>query len=283
MRSLKYSVLVLSTLLFSACSDDSVIFVTATSIGLDGDTKTATANIGYNRQEGVYAPVYDGGAAPPVYAYLHSNLEIFTPKIKQVYATGRAALIATKRNSEKEEDPHILEGEIESQMQFGTFTHFGFKIGFDGNVPENVVLGYKRYEASSIPPVKDSKDKNKVRYGSVLASIDIGAEAKENPVFSNYQYFGTGGAAEELASNSEIQTRFDLQARKALKIVCNTAPDANSKIIEDFMLKSPGNPNIVRAIIVRELGISILPVELRNCDKYAKQRKEIVKKYRLDM
>ena len=59
-------------------------------------------------------------------------------------------------------------------------------------------------------------------YGSVLASVDIAAGAgstDSNPTFSNYQYFGTGGAAEALAANPEIRTRFEVKAKAALTSV----------------------------------------------------------------
>jgi hypothetical protein len=74
-----------------------VLFVTKTSLGLDFDAKPASASIAYDRTEGYIAPRYDNGEIPPVVASIKSDAKIFNPKIKQVYATGDAAVIAVSQ------------------------------------------------------------------------------------------------------------------------------------------------------------------------------------------
>jgi hypothetical protein len=84
--------------LAAACADpDRVLFVTSSQLGITVDGATQQGNVSLSRFEGVIAPVYDGGAVPPVYARLGTDGGFFTPKVSQLYTTGDAALIASGR------------------------------------------------------------------------------------------------------------------------------------------------------------------------------------------
>jgi hypothetical protein len=90
-------------------STDHVLFVTKTSIGIDFDAKPATASIAYDRIEGYVAPRYANGEIPPVVASVKSDGAIFKPAMRQVYATGDAAVIAT---GGKASDPAVCSPRI---------------------------------------------------------------------------------------------------------------------------------------------------------------------------
>ena len=73
---------------------DAVLFVTDTSIGINVESKPPTVSVAYDRTEGFVGPRYDNGAIPPVVASLQTGGNVFNPKIRQVYATGTAAVRA---------------------------------------------------------------------------------------------------------------------------------------------------------------------------------------------
>ena len=170
-----------SMLVLAGCATtDDVLFVTKTSLGIDFDSKPASASIAYDRTEGYIAPRYDNGEIPPVVASIKSDAKIFNPKISQVYATGDAAVIAvsecpkvtlaaldpkgptdTKDGSDKNDCPKVtppttpytqkkLKGE-KKLMFFGTTTTTGMKVGFTTYVPDSFVFGFRRKEYSFIP------------------------------------------------------------------------------------------------------------------------------------
>src|SRR6516225_1369380 len=86
-----------SALTFSllGCSDTAT-FVTGTSLGFKADANTEQLQIGYARAELFQGPNYpDVGDAPEVVGFFGSDLKIFSPHIRQLYATGDAANIVT--------------------------------------------------------------------------------------------------------------------------------------------------------------------------------------------
>lgn len=210
-------------LLAAGCADpDSVLFVTVTSIGIDADMKPANITIGYDRYEGYIGPVYETGAIPPVVARIESNLEIFNPEIRQVYATGEAAKLVTgAQTNVSSEKP--LSGNKRLAF-FGTGTNIGLKVAFMANTPESISFGYKRKEFSFIPMGKKiDKDTGKQTdvYGSVLASIDMNVNTPSltDTKLGVSQFFATGIAAEQLAStNIEIRKAFKLIAEQAITL-----------------------------------------------------------------
>src|SRR5712691_6291695 len=98
MRTKVILLLVATALQATACaSTDHAVFVTATDIGINADAKAGVLNIGYDRTEGFVGPEYvETGATPQAFGYLWSNLSAFSPKIKQLYATGEAAALVTQ-------------------------------------------------------------------------------------------------------------------------------------------------------------------------------------------
>ncbi len=219
-----------------------VLFVTKTSLGIDIDAKPATASIGYDRTEGYIAPRYDNGEIPPVVASIKSDGGIFNPKIRQVYATGDAAVIAVSDFSEaalNNLDPGAAEGKAEKKLSgkkqlmfFGTTTTTGLKVGFTSYVPDSFSFGFKRKEYSFIPlgnVVKREPDGKVTEeydvYPSVLASIDTAANAgtankkgapSGDTSLSNSQFFATGRAARVLAASDGVKAAFTALATESL-------------------------------------------------------------------
>jgi len=216
--------------LMGCAGADSVLFVTTTTIGIDADTRPPHATIGYDRYEGYIGPAYSTGAVPPIFAKIESNLKIFNPEIRQLYATGDAARLVTQKTEPEQVDldPKMFSG-TGRVMLFGTGANIGLRVTFAGNVPESLSLGYKRKEFSYIPlgseedatevDPKDPTKKRKVdKYGSVLAVMDMGVKT---PSFSETglsvtQFFATGDAARNLAARKFIRDRYALEAASAM-------------------------------------------------------------------
>jgi hypothetical protein len=213
----------LMTFVYGCASTNKVVFVTSTEIGMGADAKVGNVNIGYDRNEMVVGPVYpETGDTPPVYARLESNLKVFSPEVKQLYATGHAAEIATNKHA-SENSSHGLYG-ARKVMMFGTTTNFGLKIHFSGNTPDSMNLGYKRKEMSVIP-LKDKQptESDPDKYASVIAGLGLSADATS---FSGAgvklsQFIATGTAAESVAKNAS--SLFNDEAVNALEQAGATA------------------------------------------------------------
>ena len=92
MKLLPFGIPILLVALLGCVDQERTVFVTATSVGIGADTASGTADVGYNRQEVVIGPAYPLSAGvPPIYAHLESNLALFSPHVRQLYATGHAA------------------------------------------------------------------------------------------------------------------------------------------------------------------------------------------------
>lgn len=211
----------LSLFLCCGCdSTDHVIFVTATNIGINADAKTQTANIGYDRTEGVIGPTYvDGGTLPGTFAYMNSNLSVFSPSVKQLYATGEAAAQVTDTNRPLPPSPPPGVG-MRRIMFFGTTSTIGLKVGFSTGTPDSIVLGYKRRELSVIPLHKDNPDSgNPDVYPPVIASIDMNVATPSliETTLGLTQYFATGVAAVNVARLPDIRAAFAAAASDAVK------------------------------------------------------------------
>ena len=216
-------------LLGGCASTNSALFVTSTEVGIGADAKPAHVNIGYDRTEGFIGPAYpETGGVPPVVGRIQSNLQVFTPKIKQVYATGEAAkLVVAKDPADVTEDKlngkrGLLTGK-RRLMFFGTSTNIGLKMSFTGEVPDSIIFGYKRKEMSFIPLREaDPTDPGaEDKYASVLASIDMDltqAQGPANTELAVSQFIATGEAAERLAKeNDEIRMAIQKTAMKAVQ------------------------------------------------------------------
>jgi len=193
-------------------STDSALFVTKTSIGIELDAKPANVNIAYDRIEGYLGPRYDNGAIPPVVASINSDGAVFNPKVRQIYATGDAALnVVTEKTAA--DDARPLSGG-KKLMFFGTTTTTGFKVGFTSNVPDSVLFGFKRKEFSFIPlGTHEGVDV----YPAVLAAIDTtaGTSTVQETGLVTRQFFATGSAAEVLGTKDYIRQDFRNEAQNA--------------------------------------------------------------------
>ncbi|SRR6266542_5024399 len=96
MKHLRSIAALAACVLLAACTDYAT-FVTSTDIGINLDATTEQLNIGYVRAELFHGPGYPSeGAAPSAVGYISSDLSPFSPKIKQLYATGTAAELVTQ-------------------------------------------------------------------------------------------------------------------------------------------------------------------------------------------
>lgn len=195
----------LAALVVGGCaSTDKVVFVTSTSIGINVDNTPPTTSIAYDRTEGFIGPRYPNGGIPAVVASIKTGGSVFDPKIRQVYATGGAAVAAT---GDDRPQAIPLEGSRDDArlVFFGTTTTLGLKASFSENpIPDSVVIGYKRKEFSVIPIATRTVDgKTTHIYPSVFGAIDstIESHSLEKTGLSVQQFFATGTAAEALAGS----------------------------------------------------------------------------------
>lgn len=195
-----------------AASKDQVLFVTSTSFGAQFADTPPTASIAYDRAEGYFGPSYANGALPPVVGVFGSGGTIFEPQVRQLYATGAAALVATGASNapgpadlltRSDDDKHI--------MFFGTGTTIGLKVSFDtGGAPNALSFGYRRLEFSLIHLGQQAGANGGLVdvYPSVLASIDTTSTATSQTDTGIHiqQFFATGLAADALAKNDDVQS-----------------------------------------------------------------------------
>ena len=210
----------------AACSDpNTVLFVTNSSLGINFDSKPPTANIAYDRTEGFIGPRYPNGGTPPAVASIETGGSIFDPKVRQTYATGSAAVKASKGTTAPD-GPNEMTGEPSQKklMFFGTETTLGLKVGFGtGGAPDSLLFGYRRKEASVIPLAEQPKQAGttevKSVYPSVLASIEVNVNAKTalTTGLTSKQFFATGEAAENLATSETVSSAFRAKADEAIK------------------------------------------------------------------
>lgn len=235
-----------SVLALAGCATpDYVLFVTKTSIGIDFDSKPASASIAYDRIEGYIAPSYDSGEIPAVVASVKSDGGIFNPQIRQIYATGDAAeiVVGARTYPDKTKDKEVpkLQGN-KKLMFFGTTTTTGLKVGFSTNLPDSLIFGFKRKEFSFIPlgTVGTGAEAYDV-YPSVLASIDTAAKAgtPSETGLRNAQFFATGQAARFLATNEDIRGDFKRQAERSLAVATGLSQTEAARALRAYA-NAPG-------------------------------------------
>lgn len=200
---------------------DNAVFVTKTALGIDVDSAPASAAAGYNRVEGYLGPRYDTGTVPAVAGSFKTDGGFFDRKVRQVYATGNAALNAT--TGQPAFSTERFSGERKA-MFFGTGTVLGLNIGLGGAAPDSFTFGFKRREVSVIPVTTETSSKvmdNGVetevvhRFPSVFARFDNTTQAAGTAADSGLdirQFFATGLAAERMANNAEIRREFVSEA-----------------------------------------------------------------------
>jgi len=257
--AIRFAPLAAVALVCGCANPDSVVFVTNTSIGIDVGGTPPIAAIAYDRMEGYIAPRYDNGAVPPVVASLETGGTVFNPKIRQVYATGSAAKLATSANAGTIRDQPLGGGK--KVMFFGTATTLGFKVGFaPTGYPDSVTFGFKRKEASIIPVGTITCAANSTdstcppnmqvdTYASVLASIDTASDMSAIAVtgLDSRQFFATGTAADQLAINPAIRDAFKVLAQ-------STAVTKASEQATALVAKVKTESDTVKAAIVAADG-----------------------------
>lgn len=217
-------------ILLAGCgSSDTVVFATNTNLAVGFDASSATGLIGYQRQEASIGPDYPKtGGIPPVVASLQSSQSFFAPSVTQYYATGDAALIATKRIAapslaDRKKATDLTDAE-KCSLNLGclhddhherrvsvvaTNTHVGLQIKTQTGTLSSLDFGYGRQEASVLPLLsKDGED----FYPSSYASIVVDPSKDDKGVTNGLaisQFFATGAAADALAGTSDVQKSFD--------------------------------------------------------------------------
>lgn len=192
MNTLKiaYILAISTTLEGCAVGYNTTLFMTKSNIGIDVDTKPPTAEVSIARREGVFAPSFEGGLTPSVYARfgttsnttLIESISRFFWGISSVFAGGNAAFYASipvnDGNGGISISPNKLclshkptghpsflgiplspeislsePGEIRP-FTFGTDTSLGLKVawsGITGTIPDTLRLGFNRKEIAVAP------------------------------------------------------------------------------------------------------------------------------------
>jgi hypothetical protein len=203
-------------LLLQGCDINYATFVTSTHLGIKADTKTEEIAIGIGRTDLFLGPGYpENGAAPSAFGHLQTNAQVFSPQVAQLYATGAAADAVTSNNPPQPSTftPPDLSG-VRRPLIFSTNTNVGLNIGFVANAPSSFNLGYNREEFSIIPMQPSLAKGGKDVYAPVLASItlNVSSNTPTNSGLSLGQFFATGTAATNLASNPDIRKIFTAAA-----------------------------------------------------------------------
>lgn len=242
--------MLLAVALLAGCADTGrVIFVTTSSFGINVDNKPPTVSIAYDRTEGYIGPRYEDGAIPPVVASIETDGGIFNPRIRQVYATGPAAVRAVGTPNPPE-SPHEFVGDKKRTVFFGTTTTLGLKAGFGESGPDSFVLGYKRKEFSYIPlGTKSEGGVAHDAYPSVLASIDTTAkvQTQASTALTTVQFFATGWAADTLAGNSKVTSVFEVKAQDALTASMTNAQIEQAKGLANSQREQQG-PQVTKVL-----------------------------------
>lgn len=224
----------------AACANpDSVLFVTKSSLGIDIDAKLATATVAYDRDEGYVGPRYDNGAVPPVVASIQTDGTLINPQIRQIFATGSAALnvVSQDPSAAKARPPDLSGGK--KMMFFGTSTTTGLKIAFSSGTPDALTFGYKRKEFSFIPlgtmvTGTGVNARTVDVYPSVLASLDtrVQSTSPTDGSFLTRQFFATGTAADSLATDSTIRQIFKNEAKDSYQIYKESTQNQGLKSLD---------------------------------------------------
>lgn len=219
----KFKSILACALLISGCGYNEAIFITSTAIGINAETTPPNVAIAYERFEGFVGPTDENGNAPPVIASIESNQSVLDPRVRQLYATGEAALDVTVPTDAQVQKRIAAIGQtayIEGDRRVAIFTvnsTTGLKVALNPEtVFDSIVLGYKRQEASFLPLIE--ADDGKARYPSTLAimrrNVQIGTAQETEDGVS--QFFATGDAARNLAVRDDIRAYMGGVAREEL-------------------------------------------------------------------
>lgn len=207
----------LAPLALAGCTNpDSVLFVTNSSVGIDVGQAPPVASIAYDYTAAFIGPRENTGATPPVVGSVQTGGTIFSPRIRQVYATGIAAVTVTDTATGVQVPTTTKTGR--KTMFFGTSTTLGLKVDFTANgLPSGLVLGYKRREASYIP-LAPTPDNINDAYPSTLGSISVNVSTPSMTAtgLESENFFATGQAAVNLAELPRIRQTFQGLSSNAL-------------------------------------------------------------------
>jgi hypothetical protein len=236
-------------------------FVTQTSLGLDVSGTASYPNkvsFSYGRYEGAIVPRKTDGSneGHSVYGGMNSDVKFSLPpkyRIDQVFATGDAAIIAARRDTNDADGngrtkgdgtraagkpcecqpggPHQC-GSDTKPLVFLTSTTLGvhFTAGEQEANP-SALVGYRRREATMIPIADSSKEVQSVYADIHLSSRELdaknrqGADAADKRAIAEQndvsqwggvkirQSFATGEAAKQLAKNAYVQNKLSRAAK----------------------------------------------------------------------
>ena len=282
----------------TACGTSEAIFVTTTTIGINAETTPPNLTFAYDRYEGFFGPADKDGNMPPVVARIESNHSVVNPRVKQLYATGAAAIDVTidgkaknaagdvlidKRRNTVAEQPNAerIVGDDRRVAFFGVAQTSGLKLTFGPtNVVDSVSIGYKRKEASYLPlvgkKVKDAKGNEVVeaRYPSTLAALARNVEIASQSETSEgvTQFFATGAAARNLALSEPIRELFRQNAKEAitktLDFGTRYSNDAGFRAAIDAWVAAEGKPGCDTVLTVRNLA---------QCEEIAQKMADVFK------
>lgn len=204
MKMNRFILIILSSLLFGCATSEKAVFVTSTSLSIaEGELAPAGLSVGYKRVDGYIGPNNADGSAPPVIAVVQTDGKVINPKIRQLYATGNAALVASGEPKSSIGQVKGADKDERDVMMFGTSTAIGFSIGTTNSAPTSFVLGYKRKEMSVIPLVEKEGEDKGYAYPAVFASVDTSIGQTGDTAdgqFEKQQMFASGTAAVNLAA-----------------------------------------------------------------------------------
>jgi hypothetical protein len=240
-KQLKIAAVSLIVLAAAGCSqlDKRVVFATKTNLGLD---VSGTAQVPdkvsftYGRFEGAIVPRSENGDPYSVYGGLDADVNFFGDQtIKQVFATGEAAIIAAD-DGKIDADAVATstaqgEGFSKKSLFFVTDTAYGLKLSAGKqDISPTLMVGFKRVEGAVIPV-----DKKEQQVRSVYADLTINTKIKDTHsansaiAFPNnggvriIQGFATGRAAEIRATDRKVKA--------ALKSFSSPAAEVSHNIL----------------------------------------------------
>jgi hypothetical protein len=212
---MRFPIVVVLACLLTGCANR-VLFTTQTSLGLDVSGTTQIPNkvsFSYNRFEAALVPRKTNGQAHSVYGGLDADVSFFKGHtIKQTFATGKAAMIATGADtSELDHDRETVKSN--AQLVFLTATTFGLHLAAGGKeMSPNLLVGFRRSEAALVP-VPDPAHEVRSVYADILINTTTNGGASITTNFSTVggvrikQAFATGRAAEAVAATDAAQQK----------------------------------------------------------------------------
>lgn len=255
MTHCKFTLPVLSLLAVLTGCSNRVLFTTQTSLGLDVSGTAQVPNkvsLSYNRYEAAIVPRKSDGDSHSIFGGMDADIGFFRGStIKQTFATGEAAKLAT----EPEPTASVTStnqrpsGQGSKQpLLFLTGTTFGLHLSAgEGELAPNLLMGYRRSEATVIPITPDETEVRSVFADILINSKDKPAtdpEGISSLITTNFpatsgvrikQSFATGRAAENIAGQND-------EARAVLRKAAGVAPaapdsSADAKTITDLIKK----------------------------------------------